>query len=111
MAPQQLKVDRSLQDENFSNWRLGDQFVTSASSASFISGLAVADTGSTNDYLHTRASLCHNHLHVCGEGVYVFTSPNQGSVTLLEAMPCPTASPRFLLHEVASEYPAHPRSL
>lgn len=57
-----LVVDRSLQNNHFSNWRLGAQFVKHKAQLQLPGPVATPGDQDAVDYIHTRASVLHNHL-------------------------------------------------
>lgn len=68
-----LALDRSLQNSQFSSWRLGRQFLGAQQALPLPAPVHVAPSD-TVDYLHTRASVLRNHV-VHSEGrCFLFTS-------------------------------------
>jgi hypothetical protein len=110
---QQLQIDRRQQNDQFSTWKLGREFLAArAPPVRLAEPVTMTDTGDVNDYLHTRSSVLHNHAQQ-SEGRVLFFSrsshaaseqhlhPAVPTTSLWEVHPCPSASPPVLVSKLA----------
>ncbi|KAJ9505203.1 hypothetical protein QJQ45_027457 [Haematococcus lacustris] len=74
----ELRVDRSLQNNQFSSWRLGRDFLAGHQRSYELPGRVCACApNDTVDYLHTRASVLHNHLMMSNDRLFCVVQEDQ----------------------------------
>lgn len=103
MAKSDLRIDRALQNLNFSNWRLGYGIVKSKNEVALPGTVAATDCGEV-DYLHTRASVLRNHLVQSQDRLFVFSKQDQqgsSQIGILELVPPLSQDAQYSLVQVA----------
>ena len=96
-----LQVNRSLQNDKFSSFRLGKSFVQGKDVHQLPGCVAVSPSTET-DYLHTRALLMRNHVVFSAGRWFLFIRPEQaGPISLLQM--CPDAPGKLV--KVAGRLP------
>lgn len=98
-----IQIDRKLQNLAFSNWRLGGSFIEEQHTTHLPHPVHTGPADAT-DYLHTRATVLHNHLLASQGRLFLFLAKDGG----LELNEVDISSGAPQLRPLAGERPPPP---